>query len=60
MCDWLKDFESKLGYPEIQRLKADKFHGSIEIHFCSGEPLNYNLKLHRKAVSTLTKGANHD
>jgi hypothetical protein len=48
--DWLKDFENRFGkYPEIKDLKAQEFHGTVEINFCAGIPQNYNLKLHRRA-----------
>jgi hypothetical protein len=50
MIDWLADFDRSFSqYPEIQKLKADKFHGAVEINFCDGIPQNYNLKLHRRA-----------
>ena len=50
MIDWLKEFEIKFGhYKEIQKLKEDKFHGFLQINFCDGIPINYNLNLHRRA-----------
>lgn len=52
MMDWIPDFEYNFGqYEEIKNLKQRNFHGSIEINFCEGIPMNYNLKLHRKAES---------
>jgi len=49
MMDWLVDFENRFGInPELQNLKENKFHGKIEINFCSGDIMNYNLTIHRK------------
>ena len=50
MIDWLELFEKRFQqYPEIKHLSGNRFHGAIEINFCDGEPMNYNLKMHRKA-----------
>ena len=57
-CDWLVDFDERLGkYPEVQKLKMQEFHGSIEINFNAGVPQNYNLKLHRRIEQPLQKEA---
>lgn len=48
--DWLTEFKNKFGhYPELRDIKANKFHGSVEINFCAGVPMNYNYKMHRRA-----------
>lgn len=49
--DWIKDFTSRFEHClELTNLKKTGFHGSVEINFCSGMPMNYNFKLHRKAA----------
>lgn len=49
--DWLETFKTKFsGYEELQQLKADKFHGSLTIHFCEGVSQSYDFKLHRRAI----------
>lgn len=53
MMDWIKMFEDRFGeYAEIKALQQNKFHGAVEINFCNGEPMNYNLKMHRKYTAT--------
>lgn len=49
--DWLNDFIVKLDYPEIKKLKENKFHGKLEINFTDGIPANYNMTMNRKAKS---------
>jgi hypothetical protein len=59
MIDWLVDLDNRFGkFPEIQKIKERKFHGSITINFMDGMPQNYDLKLHRRAeeYSTSMKG----
>jgi len=52
MMDWIQNFVERFCmYKEIQTLKADKFHGSVTIHFSDGVPMNYELKLVRRAGS---------
>ena len=35
--DWTSEFQIRFkDYKELQTLKADKFHGSLEIHFNAG------------------------
>ncbi len=47
MMDWLQDVENKFGhYEELQNIKTDKKHCSLEINFCDGIPQNCNLKRH--------------
>ena len=56
--DWISDFTQRFSkYPEIQKLKQDKFHGAVEINFCNGEAMNYNLKLHRQASVTYSNNS---
>ena len=48
--DWLKNFTDRFSrFKEIQTLQADSFHGSITIHFSCGVPMNYELKMVRRA-----------
>jgi len=58
MIDWMQDFVKRFCmFKEIQTLKADKFHGSVTIHFSDGVPMNYELRLCRRVEnSNLTKG----
>lgn len=51
--DWLNDFVIRLDYPEIKRLKEQKFHGKIEINFHEGFPASYNLIMSRKVRPTI-------
>jgi len=49
--DWLKDFEKNFNkFKELSSLKSEKFHGSVVLNFCNGEVMNYDYKLHRRAV----------
>lgn len=47
--DWIIDLPRKFpNKPEnkpIQTLKADRFHGSVTIHFSDGIPQKWDLKL---------------
>ena len=66
--DWIKDFNERFGKDEeLLKLQAKRMHGSIQINFCDGHPVNYNLTIHKRGaasytsavvqtVSTLTKG----
>lgn len=74
--DWLKDFEARFaGDDDLRKLGAKKLHGSIQINFCNGHPVNYNLTIHKRSVynaavssvninmtgtSTLTQGEEND
>ena len=50
--DWINDFVERFeDYKEIQSLKADKFYGSLNIHFKDGLSMIYDLKLSRQAKS---------
>ena len=47
--DWLDEFEKRFrDFPEIKRIKENHFHGSVEIHFSDGQPMNYDMKIHRR------------
>lgn len=47
--DWIKDFENRFGDDEeLVKLAAKKMHGSIQINFCDGHPINYNLTIHKR------------
>jgi len=49
MIDWLEDFYNRFKiFKEIQTLKADKFHGKLEINFSDGVAQSYNLVIHRR------------
>lgn len=51
MMDWIKDFETRFGTDEeLARVQAKKMHGSIQINFCDGHPVNYNLTIHKRVV----------
>lgn len=65
--DWIREFETRFGKDEdISKLAAKRTHGSIQINFCDGKPVNYNLTIHKRVaaytsnisetVSTLTRG----
>jgi len=47
--DWINDFiKAFSNYFEIKFLKADKFHGKLEINFSDGVAQSYNLVIHRR------------
>lgn len=47
--DWIGDFADGFCYfPEIRKLKAEKFHGSLTIDFSDGRPMSYALKVCRR------------
>ncbi len=55
MLDWVQTFIEKFGhYPEIKNLATTNFHGSLTINFSNGIPHNYDLKLHRRAESSIS------
>jgi len=60
MMDWLLDFEKKFGrFDELQNIKQDKRHCSVEINFCDGIPQNYNYKLHRRIMAGVDDSINN-
>jgi len=51
MFDWINIFIEKFSkFEELKHLKKEKFHGSIVLNFNNGEVMNYDYKLHRRAV----------
>lgn len=54
--DWIDDFEKNFGInQDIREIKKNRFHGSIEINFCNGEPMNINIKKHLRAFTIQPK-----
>lgn len=52
--DWLQDFQERFkGDADISQLAKKKMHGSIQINFCDGHPINYNLTIHKRGTVTL-------
>jgi hypothetical protein len=52
---WVHEFEKKYGNDALlQDIKPAKIHGSIQINFCNGTPVNYNLTIHRRATIVTT------
>ncbi len=50
---WIHDFEKKYGHDTLlQDVKGSRMHGSIQINFCNGAPVNYNITIHRRASMT--------
>jgi hypothetical protein len=55
--DWLKDFEMRFGTDDdLRKLGAKKLHGSIQINFCNGHPVNYNLTIHKRSAYSVAMG----
>lgn len=53
--DWIKDFEARFADDdELSRVAAKKLHGSIQINFCDGHPVNYNLTIHKRSSLNFT------
>lgn len=53
--DWVNDFVERFKlFKEIQSLRADKFHGTIELNFSDGVVVNYNFKMHRRVEKIQT------
>lgn len=56
--DWLKEFENRFGTDEyLVSLGAKKMHGSIQINFCDGKPVNYNLTIHKRGAVSYSNNA---
>ena len=54
-CDWLESFEERFGSnEEIMNIKRDKLHGSLQINFQDGVPINCNFNKHFRAVNIET------
>jgi hypothetical protein len=57
--DWITAFSSSFkDDPELKELMKKRVHGSIQINFCAGVPVNYNLTIHKRA-SNSNKGEEH-
>lgn len=53
--DWIKDFEARFANDDdLKRVQAKKLHGSIQINFCDGHPVNYNLTIHKRSSLNFT------
>lgn len=47
---WVNEFEKKYGHDSLlQEIKSHRMHGSVQINFCNGSPVNYNITIHRRA-----------
>ena len=47
--DWLEDFKQRyIMDKDIQELKTKKIHGSLNINFCDGIPVNCDLHIHKR------------
>lgn len=59
MMDWIKDFETRFANDDdLSRVQAKRLHGSIQINFCDGHPVNYNLTIHKRSSLTFTSTSN--
>ncbi len=57
-CDWINLFEERFGSnEEIMNIKRDRLHGSLQINFQDGVPINCNFNKHFRANvnETITK-----
>jgi hypothetical protein len=58
LLSWVREFESKFGSDELlKNIKDSHMHGNIQINFCNGTPVNYNITIHKRGAVSYSNNA---
>lgn len=56
--DWMADFQARFGSDtDVNCLGSKKIHGYVQINFCDGRPVNYNLMIHKRVSQSFPEHA---